>query len=606
MTVVMKDLDYEALKEKYAEERAKRLRPDGNDQFVSLAAEGKFARLLDDPFAPEPTPRDPVRKDVEVLIVGAGMSGLMTATHLSRQGVDDYLIVDPAADIGGTWYWCRHPGIRCDTESYVYMPFLEDLGNLPSEKYASGEEIRGQMQAAARKYGVYHHALFRTTVKELAWSEPASRWIVRTDRGDEIAARYAVLAVGRLHRPKLPGIPGIKRFKGHYFHTNRWDYAYTGGGPGGGMVNLRDKRVAIIGTGATAVQAVPHLARDAGELFVVQRTPTAVDIRNNSVTPKDWADGLEPGWQQARRIEFESVFLGAKPQVVYDQWHVVWGIPDLTGEESLEELGRILEQHDLNQMQRIRERIDSIVEDTQTADALKPYYYRYCKRPTFHDEYLQAFNKDNVRLLNTDGKGVEEITETGLVVAGQHYEMDCIIYSTGQELGVAPPRAGEFTVIGRNNRSLEEEWKDPSQVRTLHGIHARGFPNLMIDGQLYHTAACINLSSLFEEHGKHIAWLIKQFVDRDVEVAEITEDAEGSYCRLIRAKAPADNKACTPGEYNNEGQGTSLFTMVFGEGPPAYFTLLDDWRRSDPVERDFELVTSSDARHGVAAATRSS
>jgi cyclohexanone monooxygenase len=170
-------------------------------------------------------------------------------------------IIEKGGNFGGTWYWNRYPGAACDIESYVYLPLLEETGFIPLEKYSKGQEILEYSKAIARHFALYRDALFQTEVTDLSWDDEAQRWIVSTERGDKIRARFVAMANGPLHRPKLPGISGIETFKGHSFHTSRWDYDYTGGDPSGGLTRLADKRVGLIGTGATAVQCVPPSAR---------------------------------------------------------------------------------------------------------------------------------------------------------------------------------------------------------------------------------------------------------------------------------------------------------------------------------------------------------
>ena len=198
-------------------------------------------------------------------------------------------IVEKGGDFGGTWYWNRYPGAQCDTASMVYMPLLEETGHRPTEKYAHAPEILEQCRRIGRQYRLYEKALFQTEVTELRWDDARSRWVVSTSRGDRFTASFVGLGIGPLHVPKLPGIPGIETFKGHAFHTSRWDYDYTGGDPNGApLTGLADMRVAIIGTGATSVQAVPHLARAAKQLLVVQRTPSSVDVRGNAPIDPEW------------------------------------------------------------------------------------------------------------------------------------------------------------------------------------------------------------------------------------------------------------------------------------------------------------------------------
>ncbi|MEV4898933.1 NAD(P)/FAD-dependent oxidoreductase, partial [Nonomuraea sp. NPDC055795] len=290
-------VDKHALRARYRQERDKRLRPDGNDQYLRLT--GRFASYADDPYTPR-APREPKDDHVTVAFVGGGFAGLVTGARLKEAGVADVRIVEKGGDFGGTWYWNRYPGAQCDTASFVYMPLLEELGHMPTEKYAHAPEILEHCRRIGKHYGLYDNALFHTEVTGLEWDDERALWTVTTDRGDRFTARFVAMGVGPLHVPKLPGIPGIDSFAGHSFHTSRWDYGYTGGDPAGApMDRLAGKRVAVIGTGATAVQCVPHLARACAELYVFQRTPSSVDVRDNRPTDPEWFAGIAtPGWQR--------------------------------------------------------------------------------------------------------------------------------------------------------------------------------------------------------------------------------------------------------------------------------------------------------------------
>ena len=436
------------------------------------------------------------------MLVGGGFGGQTAAARLREAGIDDVLIVEKGGDYGGTWYWNRYPGAQCDVESYCYLPLLEELNYVPKEKYAYAREILDHAEAIGRHYGLYDRTLFQTEVTELRWDEAASRWIVHTDRGDAIRARFAIMASGPLHRPKLPGIPGLRDFKGHTFHTSRWDYTYTGGGPHGGLDRLGDKRVAIIGTGATAIQCVPFLGEAAQELYVFQRTPSSVDVRGNAPTDRQWAAGLQAGWQKHRMENFNALVSGV-PQdtdLVNDGWtdlvhRVVYRFQHADPGANLS-IEQLIELANFEKMEEIRARVDELVDDPETAEKLKPYYQMFCKRPTFNDEYLPTFNRPNVHLVDTDGKGVERITENGLVVAGIEYEVDCIVYSTGFEVGTSFTRRSGFDAVGRGGRLLSEHWQDGT--RSLHGMGSHGFPNLFVS-QISQAAFTANFPHLLEE-----------------------------------------------------------------------------------------------------------
>ena len=587
-------IDREALRAKYLQERDKRLRDDGNDQYVEPI--GRFAHYLDDPYV-EMIQRGPLFDEVTVAFIGGGFSGLVTGAMLEKAGIDDVRIIEKAGDFGGAWYWNRYPGAQCDTAAFVYMPLLEETGHMPTEKYTRAPEILEHCQRIGKHFGLYDNACFSTEVTGLEWDEMSCRWIIRTDRGDVMRARYVAMGTGPLHRPKLPGIPGIESYGGHSFHTSRWDYDYTGGDPSGSpMVNLYDKRVGIIGTGATSVQCVPHLARACGELFVFQRTPSSIDVRNNHDIDPDWFATLEPGWQEKWLINFTTLQTGgfAEEDLVKDGWtDITQRImakllegpePDLTPEG----FQRAYHASDDEKMTEIRARVDAIVEDPATAEALKPWYRQLCKRPCFHDQYLQAYNVPGTHLIDTDGQGVTRVDETGVWVGDTHYELDCVIYASGFEVGTDYSRRSGYDAVGRNGRRMSEYWGDG--MLSMHGIHVNGFPNMFIVGPAQGANLISNIPHNLTEAGKTIAAIINHAEEIGAAEVEVTEEAETAWIeRLERGGRRFGNQPdCTPGYYNNEGRSAGrrgvLNTLGYPEGPVAYFQYIDEWRTSGDFE----------------------
>ncbi|HEY6474354.1 MAG TPA: NAD(P)/FAD-dependent oxidoreductase [Acidimicrobiales bacterium] len=578
------DFDAEALREKYLIERDKRLRADGNAQYLEMA--GRFADYLHDPYV-DRVDRPALTDDVTVAIIGGGFAGLVTGARLRQGGIDDIRIIEKGGDFGGTWYWNRYPGAQCDVESYVYLPLLEETGYVPSEKYAHAPEILEHCHRIATHFDLYSHACLSTEVTGIEWDTARHRWTIRTDRGDVMSARFLVMGNGPLHRPKLPGVPGIETFGGHTFHTSRWDYSYTGGDSNGDLTGLRDKRVAIIGTGATSVQVVPHVAEAAAELYVFQRTPSSIDVRGNRPTDPSWAAGLSPGWQKERVENFTLLTSGgiAEQDLVMDGWTDIIGklLTRLRERDSAEaasgDIAAVLELADFEKMEQIRARVDTVVRDAGTAEALKPWYRQFCKRPCFHDDYLQAFNRDNVALVDTDGLGVERITARGVVVAGREYEVDCIIFATGFEVGTAYTRRSGYDVVGSDGIKLSEHWSDG--MRSLHGMHVHGFPNMFVLG---HTQGgfTVNYPHLLEEASRHACHIMRHAIDEDL-VVEATEEGEAEWL-LTLAESARDFRAfqeqCTPGYYNNEGQPAAggFLGTSYGLGPMAFFKLLENWR----------------------------
>ena len=578
--------DKEALRRKYLAERDKRLRPDGNDQYLRLT--GDLAHYVTDPYTPR-AERAPLTDFRTVVCVGGGFAGLVAGARLREAGID-VRVIEKGGGFGGTWYWNRYPGAQCDTASMVYMPLLEETGHMPTEKYVHGPEILAHCQRIAKQFGLYDDALFHTEVTGLQWDSSASVWVIGTDRGDRLTARFVVLGTGPLSVPKLPGIPGLGSFGGHSFHTSRWDYAYTGGdGEGAPMDRLADKRVGIIGTGATSVQCVPHLARACKELYVFQRTPSSVDVRGNHPIDPGWfAAVASPGWQQRWLENFTANQAGgnADEDLVMDGWTdiarrikaKVAALPpsarDLAG------LLAAVEDSDFEKMSEIRARADAVVTDPVTAGHLKAWYRQLCKRPCFHDEYLQAYNNPNTHLVDTDGKGVERITAAGVVVAGREYPLDCLIYASGFEVGTAYARRAGFEVTGAG-RTLSEHWAEG--MRTLHGIHVRGFPNLFFIQPTQGGNLISNVPHNIVDSARTITLIVAHAQEGGFTEVEPSADAETDWVTLLGTASPGmiGGADCTPGYYNNEGQEPRSFLgQGYPYGPNAYFAYIERWRSS--------------------------
>jgi cation diffusion facilitator CzcD-associated flavoprotein CzcO len=568
------------LRQRYREEQQKRIRPDGMAQWRELGEE-----LDRDPFVEPGFTRDPVVEETTVVIVGGGFAGMLTAIDLGKHGIDDFRIVEKAGDFGGTWYWNRYPGCMCDVESYVYLPLLEDTGFMPSERYASATEIFTYSQLLARTFNLYPHALFQTDVTGAEWDEEALRWQVTTSRGDRLSARFLVLAGGILHKAKLPGIRGIDEFAGKAFHTSRWDYGYTGGSPTDPMDRLADKRVGIIGTGATAVQVVPQIARVAKELFVFQRTPGAVGVRNQQSTDVEWFQSLEPGWQQERIVNFTQAVTGARPEVdlVADGWtEVMWVDTQKTSESA--EVAQALERIDFEVMDAIRRRVDDIVEDPETAEKLKPYWGKHCKRVCFHDDYLPAFNRPNVHLVDTEGRGVDEVTPRGPVVNGVEYPVDLLIYASGFEVTTDLHHRLGFDPKGVEGTALSERWA--KGAHTLHGVLASGFPNLLLIS-LVQGGFGTNFSHLLSESAKHVAHIVEACVEQGIVTIEPDEAVEEEWLSVLHSVGIGGARYfanCTPSFYNSEQQaidGRAARNLTYSGSLLDYIGYLERWRQ-DP------------------------
>lgn len=569
-------------RERYQKEREKRLRDDGMAQFQEF--KGVFEDFDTDPNVDPDFSRDPIVAEHDVLILGGGFGGMLAAVSLIREGVEDFAIIEKGGDFGGTWYWNRYPGCMCDVESYTYLPLLEETGYMPTERYASATEIFEHCQRIGNQFDLYRRAIFQTEIDEATWDETSGRWTITTNRGDRLTARFFITASGILHKAKLPGIPGIENFQGHTFHTSRWDYSYTGGSATEKMTGLADKRVGIIGTGATGVQAVPKLTRDAKEVFVFQRTPSGVGVRDNGPTDEEWFKTLKPGWQQERMRNFTSAVTGERPEedLVKDGWtHVLWvNTQDLADNEGLE--WEDLERIDFEIMQEIRDRIDDVVEDPDTAEKLKPWYGKHCKRVTFHDDYLAAFNEPNCHLVDTDGQGVSRISESSVFVGDEEYPVDLLIFASGFEVTTPLVQRFGFDPVGRGGVKLSERWHDGAH--TLHGILTAEFPNLMIISTVQ-AGFGTNFVHFLVESSRHIAWMVKACQDEGIATIEATPEAEEEWIGKLWGIARGLSRyssVCTPGYYNSEGILTSLAArnVTHPGNLMHYIEELDKWREA--------------------------
>lgn len=604
------EIDLPQLRERYRQERERRLRPDGSAQYPRPARAGSSNDEALDPHQPM-VPRAAISEDLDVAVLGGGFTGILAAVQLKKAGVTTFRNLEQAGDFGGVWYWNRYPGIQCDNESYCYLPLLEETGFVPSKRFSDGREIQAHCVRIARQFGLYETALFHTQVTSLRWDESIQRWRVATNRGDEIRARFVIMAGGPLNRPKLPGIPGLQDFHGKVFHSARWDYGYTGGSWDQPVLDkLADKRVAVVGTGASAIQIVPFLGEYAQQLYVLQRTPPSVDSRPNPPTDQAWAKTLQPGWQKQRQENFHrGAMEGFRPgeaDLVCDFWTEInrniadklaaQGWPAITPETFM----AMREVEDYHVMERFRRRIDEIVHDKATAERLKPWFRFHCKRPLSSESYYPTFNRSNVRLIDVSAtKGVERLTANGFVHEGQEYPIDLLICASGFEVtSDLDRRWGIAEIRGRDGLSLYDHWADG--YKTLHGVLSRGFPNQFftgyIQGGLYATTV-----EQFNRQVHHIAWIIRQALERGIAAVEPTQEAQDAW---VRTMAPSTGFAkvlqseCPPSYLNNE---SGKFRYYLGEfylaGFTAFEALLQDWRDEGSLA-GLELEQAATQRRG--------
>ena len=603
-----RNVNAEALKQKYKEERDKRLSNEATGRYFE--ASGDYEEFVKDPYIKQPLVREAVTEDIDVAVIGGGFGGLLTASELRKAGVTGFRIIEQAGDFGGTWYWNRYPGIRCDIEAYCYMPLLEEVGTIPTERYASGAEIFEHAKAIGRHFKLYDNTLFQTKVKSIVWNENLARWIISTDRGDKIRARFVTVSQGPLAKVKLPGIPGIQDFQGRIFHSARWDYDYTGGDTHGGLHKLADKRVAVIGTGATGIQIVPKLAESAREVLIFQRTPSAIAPRNNSSTDTDWFRSQPSGWQQQRMENFlANITPGAHPDgdMVDDGWTDFFkrvgariGAAKQSGEAFSPD--DVFQSVDYEKMEELRAYVSEVIADPDVAARNMPWYNYLCKRPLFSDHYLQSLNLPNVHLVDTDGQGVTHIDATSIHANGQAHPVDCVIFATGFDVGAAAHKVGGYKLVGRNGVDIDTRWADG--VRTVHGTQMNGLPNFHVVGGSEQGTTAFNFTHTLQMQERHAVGIIGKCIEKRVRTMEVTRAAEDRWLKLMEHRHAIDLvryfSECTPGFLNNEGSvkdKPTYLTGTYGGGPIKYNDVITAWRNGPQMDEDcefeFETQTST-------------
>ncbi|KAI1477690.1 FAD/NAD(P)-binding domain-containing protein [Daldinia eschscholtzii] len=629
--------EFARVQAKYSEEAQKRVRPEGADQFQTLEQSGSDQlRHLADDFWANHAALDALQSPLKAgdrpkfLIAGAGIGGIGAAVRLIEAGfsADQIRIIETAGGIGGTWYWNRYPGLHCDVESYVYLPLLEETGFVPSQKYSSGIEIRKYLEDIVKRWNLQDKILFRSKLDKIEWDENTRLWKcdITTERGPKgdqkttfkVEAEFVWVTAGLLSKPQVPKLAGvgIEGFKGDAFHTARWDYDVTGGSQEEvfpELSKLKDKRVGIVGTGATAIQVVPCLADYAKELHVFQRTPAAVYGRGQKPTdPEEWKKiAGQPGWHEARRqnlaLNISNCAPPGVPDLVDDEWSRQVAYAGLVGDPEFafvspekipEVIGQFLARDAPNQA-RLRARIAEIVKDKETAEKLTPWYPVWCKRPTFSDTYLQSFNKPNVHLIDTDGKGVDSVTPEGLVANGQEIPLDVIVFSTGYRGpsadGADPSKRAGVAVHGRDGKTIEEAWANTGAA-TLHGYGIHGFPNLFWHSPLQ-SGVGANHAHVLDVQCKLIAYVLATAhqkvggLNKSGVTVEVEEAAQEAWSMKIMQGAGrfATVTVCTPSYINNEGkaidptaspqeQMKQARASPYSAGLNAYIKELQDWR----------------------------
>lgn len=620
---------------RYQAERNKRLRPEFDEQFVKLHTSAKYKHFTRDPWLPADGSVPGIQlmenesPHFKFVIKGAGLGGLLYAARLVERGYreEDFAFVDYAGGFGGTWYWNRYPGLMCDVSSQIYLPLLEETGYMPKHKYSSGQEIHEHAERIVAKYGFGQRGIFRANVSAFSWNDDSNVWegSVTQEQGpkqgddaDKVLAKvtgdFVISMSGVLNYPKLPRLQGMDDFQGHQFHTSRWDYDHTGGSQDQpDMVKLKDQVVGLVGTGPTNVQVFPQLAKWAKQVYLFQRTPSSVDARGQQPTdPDEWKNSSsKPGWWLRRNENF-AAFLSDDPNKpefneVNDGWTCMPSFKGLVGgpnnidptePDTIVEYITSLHALDFARQERIRSRVDLIVEESDTAERLKAWHLGFCKRPCFHDEYLSTFNRPNVQLVDTEGRGIDSMTRNGVVVADKEYPVDVLIWGTGFFLSHGSPGdRGTMAVRGRNGKSMNQKWADG--IASLHGVVTRDFPNFFFPFNQCGVTA--NAMHSYQVTAEHTVYLISEAEKRHPGkkvLVEPTHEAEEAWAMRVMGNAAAFGGmvGCTPSYINAEGrtdkireaplevQMKAARASPWGQGILDYQCIIRDWRENGDFE----------------------
>ena len=476
--------------------------------------------------------------DVDAVVVGAGIAGLYAHHRLRGLGLTVQGF-EAAADVGGTWWWNRYPGARCDVESmdycYSFSPELEQEWTW-SERYATQPEILRYLDHVADRFDLRRDIQFETRVTAATWDESSRRWLVTTDGGDHVSTQFLVMATGCLSQAKEPEIDGIARFGGDIFHTGRWPHE---------GVDLTGRRVGVIGTGSSGIQSIPVIARQAEHLTVFQRTPNfTMPAKNAPLEPEAIAA------RKARAREIRQAMRSSRAGVVVPMpEHAALSIDDEARQAHYDrawETGTLygmvaafndlLIDRDANDTaaEYVRGRIHDIVDDPDVAERLSPRNHPFgTKRPCLDTDYYETYNRDNVTLVDVRATPITEITPTGVSTTTDAFELDAIVFATGFDAMTGPLLGPD--IMGSDGQSLREKWA--AGPRTYLGLAIAGFPNLFIVTGPGSPSVLVNMAVAIEHHVDWIADCIAYLREHDIASIDATGDAEDAWVDHVNAAA---------------------------------------------------------------------
>lgn len=514
---------------------------------------------------------------VDAVIVGAGVGGMYMLHRLRQQGLK-VIVFDDAPGVGGTWYWNRYPGARCDVASTEYSYSFSDEIQQEwtwSEEFASQPEILSYLNFVADKLDLRRDIRFETRVLSAVYDEDAGSWKVDTSKGESIVATYCIMATGNLSTPHFPQLKGLDTFKGELYHSARWPMD---------EVQLDGKRVGVVGTGSTGIQLIQTIASRVGELTVFQRTPAyAVRSRNQSMTPAMVAE-IKADYANIRARSFDSYLgigyidvqtgLRGLPKEERDRhYHASWekGAGAFLG--CFPELWFNKDENDVA-AEFIRDRIKEVVKDRKTADQLTPTDYHVgTKRVCLEMGYYEVFNQPNAKLVDIRNSPIEEVTENGVRVGGVEYPLDVLIFATGFD--AITGALVRIDIRGKNGIALRDTWKDGP--RTFLGLAVSGFPNLFIMNGPTSPSPVSNFFPPIEQNVDWIAECIAYLRSSGCQFIEASQSAQDDWMAHVNDVA-ASTLFLTANSWfmgaNIPGKPRQI--MVYLGGFPTYTKLCDD------------------------------
>lgn len=505
---------------------------------------------------------------LDAVVVGAGFSGMFAIYKLRELGFS-VRAFERGSGVGGTWYWNRYPGARCDAPSLQYSyQFSEALQQEWhwTEKYAAQPEILDYCNHVAERFALRDHITFNTTVSSIHYDENAALWQLSTAQGEQFKARFCVMATGCLSTTNLPNIPGIEDFRGESYHTGQWPKA---------GVDLSGKRVGIIGTGSTGIQVITTIAEQVDQLFVFQRTPQFSTPARNEPTDPDYEAAIKSDYPNFRARNYRKPLAididldpkgpktfelnGEQRRQVFEQkWQeggmsLALAFRDLTLNREANEAVSAF----------IREKIDEIVEDKDVAALLKPPHIYGCKRPCIDTGYFEVYNRDNVHLIDASQHGIDKITADGVVVNGEEHQVDCLIFATGFDAIIGT--LNRIDIRGLNHRELKDKWEEGP--RNYLGLVSNGFPNMFFVSGPGSPSVLTNMVATSEKQINWIGDCMAYMRDNNIDVIDASKDAEQQW--LLEVQRAAERTLW--GACNNWYYGANI------PGKPRVFMPYVDW-----------------------------